>query len=144
MSAIVRKMSSLTWPGFEDFKTYYLEGMAGVPPFTPLKVMGSDIVFDADSKVMDGAMNHTAFRFFWNLLPAGTDVITASCQLYILRYRDEIGLANESGTYTLRVKTWQRAYEYHYQELSKLGQDSRSTFINDSNSWEMRYVTICL
>ncbi|MGN2636534.1 hypothetical protein ACTD5D_10145 [Nocardia takedensis] len=144
MSVIVRKMSSRTWSGFEDFKTYYLECLSGVPPFTPLKVVGSEIVFDADAEAMDGAMNHTAFRFFWNLLPAGTDVVTASCQLYILMYRDTVGLANESGTYTLRVKTWQRAYEYHHQVLSNPEQDNRATFTNDPGSWKMAYVTICL
>ncbi|MFB2936086.1 hypothetical protein ACE1B6_12610 [Aerosakkonemataceae cyanobacterium BLCC-F154] len=123
---IVQKLSDLTYPGFPDIRNY-IES-CGIPDYwdgeNRIGIDQYHIWFDDSGKVdydysgfggrttydydseMTKVLNTAEFRFFHNLLPAGTDVLTAFCQLMILKYRNKLGLSGYSGTYRVIFNVW--------------------------------------
>lgn len=108
MSAIIKKWSDKTYPGFEETKSF-IES-CGIIDFAGKVTVDSRncICFDAPPEDMANLLNYPKFRFYYNLFPAGTDIVTAFCQLMVLRYRSQLGLSNESGTYLMRFNVWTR------------------------------------
>lgn len=108
--AILRKVSTATWPGFEDFQEYFRgcsEQFWSYRSNHDVKRTDSAIVFGGP-RVSDmlRIMDQPEFRMLHNLLPAGTDAVTAFCQIYALKYRDRLGLQDTHGTYTINFEVW--------------------------------------
>ncbi|MFK8905573.1 hypothetical protein [Streptomyces sp. YS-3] len=142
MSAIVRKLSDQTWPGFDDFKKYFLSCAAEFPKWAPdIKDTGDRITFAGTGDDMVKVLNSPEFRTFWNLLPAGMDAATAFCQLYALKYPSYMGLEGKTGTYTLRMNVWTDLWEQ--QNEAQFTQSHRLTFLVRGDR-ENTEITICL
>ncbi|NLU68528.1 hypothetical protein [Streptomyces sp. HNM0574] len=161
--AIERKLSDATWPGFEDFKRYF-ESCAqqfweyktpkGVHPTSSAIVFGDGEVKQTGTTgfpprpvmsetcdEMVRILNTAEFRAMYNLLPAGTHVVSAFCQLYVLKYREKLGLAGARGTYTLRFSVWPDVLEH--QDEAQFSQDTlvRYSASDSKRTWP---VTVCL
>ncbi len=109
--AVIRKWSDQTYPGFDEFRRYVES--CKILDYKNHEVHRNDkcIWFrDASSgrasADMEYILNVAKFRHFHNLMPAGTDPAIAFCQLMVLRYRSQLDLANESGTYLIRFNVW--------------------------------------
>ena len=116
-NAIVRKWSDQTYPGFEQLKTY-IES-CGIIDYKNGEVHRSDsdgCIWFRDSSSgrsqadMEYVLNTPKFRHYHNLFPAGTDPVVAFCQLMVLRYRSQLNLDNESGTYLIEFHLWGDVY----------------------------------
>ena len=110
--AIIRKWSDQTYPGFEEFKNY-VESCSIIDYKNHDVNRGDNSIWFRDasgraSGEMEKLLNVAKFRHFHNLMPAGTDPVTAFCQLMVLRYRSRLNLDNESGTYLVRFNVWTR------------------------------------
>lgn len=164
--AIERKLSDATWPGFEDFKQYFescaqhfwayktAQGVhatssAIVFGDAPVQQIGTTMgsfgrperVMSETSDEMVRILNTPEFRAMYNLLPAGTHVVSAFCQLYVLKYREKLGLARARGTYTLKFSVWPHVTEH--QNEAQLSQETVITYSASANkkTWP---VTVCL
>ncbi|WDE06478.1 hypothetical protein SG34_006040 [Thalassomonas viridans] len=116
-NAIVRKWSEQSYPGFEELKNY-IES-CDIIDYKNGEVHRSDndscIWFrDASGSRpqadMEYVLNTPKFRHYHNLMPAGTDPVVAFCQLMVLRYRSQLNLNNESGTYLMTFSVWRDVY----------------------------------
>ncbi|GAA4688866.1 hypothetical protein GCM10023347_50830 [Streptomyces chumphonensis] len=112
MSVIIRKLNAATYPGFDTFKAYF-ESCSQDWLNWPGKfvIKNNEIHIQGSADWMTTIFNRPEFRLLWSLLPAGTDIRTAFHQMYALKYRKEMGLEGESGTYTLRIATHWRVLE---------------------------------
>ncbi|MCX5413325.1 hypothetical protein [Streptomyces sp. NBC_00059] len=142
MSAVVRTVSESTWPGFVEFRSYFMSCADAFWDW-PGHVRERDSVFEfcGSSDDMVAIMNRPEFRAMRNLLPAGTDAVTAFCQIYALKYGEELGLSGASGTYTLRCRLWPRVIENRDSTWPR--QDSVFTH-SVTGSWDVLEVTVCL
>ncbi|QWQ43759.1 hypothetical protein KME66_24370 [Streptomyces sp. YPW6] len=164
--AIERKLSDATWPGFEDFRQYFescaqrfwdYRASQGVHATSSAIVFGDgevkqigttlgsfgrlEPVMSEKQDEMVRIMNTPEFRAMYNLLPAGTHVVTAFCQLYVLKYRQKLGLANARGTYTLTFSVWPHVSEH--QNEAQLSQETLITY-SASGTRKNWPVTVCL
>ncbi|MFE0063148.1 hypothetical protein [Streptomyces sp. NPDC059003] len=146
MSGVVQKLSERTWPGFEEFKTYFMSCSGAFPQPPNIHVQGDMIAFGADTSdiaELDKCMNSNVFRLMWNLLPAGMDIVAACSQLYALKNRKLMGLDGLSGTYMLRIKTCQRVKEYQ-EEQEHIQEHQVRRYESVQSSYCPAQFTVCL
>ncbi|MFH8409567.1 hypothetical protein ACH4FX_33015 [Streptomyces sp. NPDC018019] len=143
MSAIVRKLSDATYPGFEEFKAYFQSCAGAFPDFNDAVLVKNDtmIQFNGGAKAVTDVLNKPEFRHLWTLLPAGMDAFTAFAQLHVLNHAEVLGLGDTTGTYTIKVHSFPRILEH--QNEAQLTQDHRVHLeaVGDS---EYIDVTVCL
>lgn len=118
-NAIKRKWSEQSYPGFEELK-HYIES-CDVVSYKNDEVHRNDndgCIWFRDSSGgrpqadMEYLLNVSKFRHFHNLMPAGTDPVVAFCQLMVLRYRSQLKLTSESGTYLINFHVWKDVYTH--------------------------------
>ena len=115
-NAIVKKWSDQSYPGFNELKGY-IES-CGIIDYKNHEVHrndGDSCIWFKDSggrasADMEYVLNTPKFRHYHNLMPAGIDPCVAFCQLMVLRYRSQLSLDNESGTYLIRFSVWSDVY----------------------------------
>lgn len=161
--AVVTQVSSLTYPGFPEISKYIKD--CGIPGYLDSNSrninlgdsslwfhdsgesamtyagFGRTRVADNDSE-MTRILNYPSFRFFHNLLPAGTDVVTAFCQIMTLRYQKKLGLSNHSGTYRIVFNVWTDV-NFNKNE-AQLSQDAMFSYSVGSKSKKDFPAFICL
>jgi hypothetical protein len=113
-NAIVRKWSDQSYPGFNELKSY-IESCDIIEYKNHEVHRGDNSIWFRDaggraSSDMEYVLNTPKFRHYHNLMPAGTDPCVAFCQLMVLRYRSQLKLDNESGTYLIRFNVWSDIY----------------------------------
>ncbi|MGI0119711.1 hypothetical protein [Zooshikella sp. RANM57] len=119
----IKKLSDLTYPGFDALREYfdslqlpeYWDGEDKIGSNdnevwfadTNDKYMASfmSIIDNSDSE-MTKILNMPEFRYFHNLLPAGTDVVSSFCQMMAFKYRKKLGFENLRGTYRVTFQVW--------------------------------------
>ena len=148
-NAIKRKWSDKTYPGFEELKNY-IES-CGVIDYWNHEVHrdddGNQVIWFKDnpggdpSRKMEDVLNYPKFRHFYNLMPAGTDPVTAFCQLMVLRYRSQLNLDNEFGAYLIRFHLWTNVNTNKNE--AQLSQQVMFSYSVGSNKEEFRTI-ICL
>ena len=154
------KISDASYPGFAELAKYidtlplpdYWDGEGR------LNIHGNSIEFansgkqhyggymmgnisDNDSE-MTKVLNTQVFRFVHNLLPAGTDVVTAFCQIMALKYRNKMVLSGASGTYRVIFHVW-TSVTTHKNE-AQLSQQVMFSYTVDTNSKADFEAIICL
>ncbi len=107
-NAIIRKWSDQSYPGFNELKNYIEScDVVSYKNDGVHRNDGDSCIWFKDASSgraqadMEYILNVPKFRHFHNLMPAGTDPCVAFCQLMVLRYRSQLNLNNESGTYLL-------------------------------------------
>lgn len=171
-AAIVKKLSSTTYPGFEEFRTYLSSTQWRFPKFTPGVFVKGDAVWFGDNskKVSTSAegnphhlddddtdteiaaveterfLNDSAFRAMWNLLPAGTDAFVAFIQIHMLKSNPLGSRGHDdhpgTGTYTIRVASYLTIHEHQVE--TPIAQDHQKHLSVFQPSWGATEVTICL
>lgn len=114
-SFFVRKLSDKTYPGFEEFKSYFIgcDGMKYpgdriyADETNNHTVWFDDAVSGSPHDDIEAVLNGAEFRHFYPLLPSGIHPLVAFCQLMILTYRSKLGIESEFGTYDVRFHVWQ-------------------------------------
>ncbi|NES83822.1 MAG: hypothetical protein F6K63_33470 [Moorea sp. SIO1G6] len=148
-NAIIRKWSDKTYPGFEELKNY-IESCQ-VIQYRNDEVHrdddGNQVIWFKDapggdpSREMEVLLNVPKYRHFHNLMPAGTDPVTAFCQLMVLRYRSQLNLDNEFGTYLIRFHVWTDVYANKNE--AQLSQQVMFSYSVGSNKEKFQTI-ICL
>ena len=158
--AIYTKLSDSSYPGFSELRKY-IES-CGIPDYWSgeSKVNKNDDhawfensgrqhyggymmgnISDNDSE-MTNVINTPEFRFFHNLLPAGTDVVTAFCQLMAIKYEKKLGLAGLRGTYKVKFNVWTKVVTHKNE--AQLNQEITFYYSIDTNSKADFHAIICL
>ncbi|MFH8561964.1 hypothetical protein [Streptomyces sp. NPDC017988] len=144
MSAIVRKLSDATYPGFDEFKTYFQSCADAFPGYADDIVLvqnDSMIQFNGGAAPVTAVLNKPEFRYLWTLLPAGMDAFTAFVQLHVLTSAEAMGLDGMTGTYTIKVHSYPAIYES--QNEAQCSQEHRM-YLEAKGGSEIVDVTVCL
>ncbi|MGP8298186.1 hypothetical protein ACTPOK_09595 [Streptomyces inhibens] len=157
-AAVVQKLTTAVYPGFEEFSTYFNSCSSGFPEFTPGVFVKEDAIWFGDRVVrsdphgvhdsvgpvdeMDAVLNRTEFQWMWHLLPAGTDAFTAFIQLYTMKHASDVGLGGRTGTFKIRVTACCKILEQQLEGPHT--QTHRMTLSVAAQSWGADEVIIYL
>ncbi|MFJ8254117.1 hypothetical protein [Streptomyces sp. NPDC094466] len=109
MSVIVRRLGDAMPPGFTEFAEFFGSWQSAFWPYRKDEVKNdyNSIVFGGTSATDQlWIMQQPEFRLLHNLLPAGTSPVSAFCQIYSLKYRQQMQTSEISGLYTIKFTLW--------------------------------------